>query len=78
MNDQYPQINTTQKNRDVPTISRTVSLLFLTIRDPTQVEILVDKDDLINYQLVINYGLLIRIFTYQPTVDKTIVLSTKC
>ncbi len=34
--------------------------------------ILVDKDDLINYQLLIIYGLLLRIFTYQPTVDKTI------
>ena len=40
--------------------------------------ILVDKDDLIKYQLVINYELLVRIFTYQPTVDKTIVLSTNC
>ena len=29
-------------------------------------------------QLVISYGLLVRIFTYQPTVDKTIVLSTNC
>jgi hypothetical protein len=43
-----------------------------------RVGILVDKDDLINYQLVISYGLLIRILTYQPTVDKTIVLSTNC
>jgi hypothetical protein len=34
---------------------------------------LVDKDDLINYQLLIIYQLLIRTFTYQPTVDKTIV-----
>jgi hypothetical protein len=34
--------------------------------------ILVDKDDHINYQLLIIYGLLLRIFTYQPTVDKTI------
>ena len=42
------------------------------------VGILVDKDDLIYYQFVISYGLLIRIFTYQPTVDKTIVLSTNC
>jgi hypothetical protein len=35
---------------------------------------LVDKDDLINYQLLIIgiYGVLLRIFTYQPTVDKTI------
>ena len=33
----------------------------------------VDKDDLINYQLLIIYQLLIRTFTYQPTVDKTIV-----
>ncbi len=38
----------------------------------------VDKDDLINYQLLIIYQLLIRTFTYQPTVDKTIVLSTIC
>ena len=38
----------------------------------------VDKDDLINYQLLIIYQLLIRTFTYQPTVDKTIVLSTNC
>ncbi len=37
-----------------------------------------DEDNLINYQLVIRYGLLIRILTYQPTVDKTIVLSTNC
>jgi hypothetical protein len=34
--------------------------------------LLVDKDDLINYQLLIIYGLLLRIFTYQLTVDKTI------
>ena len=34
------------------------------------------KEDLFKYQLVISYGLLVRIFTYQPTVDKTIVLST--
>jgi hypothetical protein len=40
--------------------------------------ILVDKDDLINYQLLIIYGLLLRIFSYQPTVDETIVLSTNC
>ena len=40
--------------------------------------ILVDKDDLIHYQLLINYGLLIRILTYQPNVDKTIVLSANC
>ena len=41
----------------------------------------VDKDDLINYQLRINYQLINRViktFTYQPTVDKTIVLSTNC
>ena len=38
-------------------------------------DLLVDKDNLINYQIVVNYGLLIRILTYQPTVDKTIVLS---
>jgi hypothetical protein len=37
------------------------------------VGMLVDKDDLINYQLLIIYQLLIRTFTYQPTVDKTIV-----
>jgi hypothetical protein len=37
------------------------------------VGLLVDKDDLINYQLLIIYQLLIRTFTYQPTVDKTIV-----
>jgi hypothetical protein len=36
------------------------------------VGLLVDKDDLINYQLLIIYGLSLRIFTYQPTVDKTI------
>jgi hypothetical protein len=40
--------------------------------------ILVDKDDLTNYSILINYQLLIRTFTYQPTVDKTIVLSTNC
>ncbi len=34
---------------------------------------LVDTDDLINYQLLIIYQLLIRTFTYQPTVDTTIV-----
>ena len=44
----------------------------------TIIGILVDKDDLINYQLLIIYQLLIRTFTYQPTVDKTIVLSTNC
>jgi hypothetical protein len=38
-----------------------------------KVGMLVDKDDLINYQLLIIYQLLIRTFTYQPTVDKTIV-----
>ena len=42
------------------------------------VGILVDKDDLINYQLVLRYRLLKRIVTNQPTVDKTIVLSTIC
>ena len=40
--------------------------------------ILVDKDDLINYQLVVNYRLLIRILTNQPNVDKVIVLSSNC
>ena len=47
---------------------------------PSTLGILVDTDDLtmINYQLVISYGLLKRILTYQPTVDKTIVLSTNC
>jgi hypothetical protein len=40
------------------------------------VGLLVDKDDLINYQLLIIYGLLI--FTYQPTVDKTILILTNC
>ena len=39
-----------------------------------QLGILVDKDDLINYQLVISYELLMKILIYQPTVDKTIVL----
>ncbi len=43
-----------------------------------RVGILVDKDDLINDQLLITYQLLMRTFTYQPTVDKTIVLSTNC
>jgi hypothetical protein len=38
---------------------------------PFVLGMLVDKDDLINYQLPIIYGLLVRIFTYQPTVDKT-------
>jgi hypothetical protein len=42
------------------------------------VGLLVDKDDLINYQLLFIYQLLIRTFTYQPTVDKTIVISTNC
>ena len=40
--------------------------------------LVVDKDNLINYQLVISYRLLIRILTNQPTVDKTIALSTNC
>ena len=40
--------------------------------------ILVDKHDLINYQLLIIYGLLLRIFTYHLTVDKTILTSTNC
>jgi hypothetical protein len=45
--------------------------------------LLVAKDNLINYQLVINYGLLIyglliRIWSYQQTVDKTIKLSANC
>jgi hypothetical protein len=40
--------------------------------------ILVDKDKVINYQLVIIYRLLIRILTNQSTVDKPIVLSTNC
>jgi hypothetical protein len=43
-----------------------------------KVGILVDKDDLINYQLLIIYGLLLRIFSNQPTVDKTILISTNC
>ena len=38
--------------------------------------ILVDKDNVINYQLVMNYRLLKGILTNQPTVDETIVLST--
>jgi hypothetical protein len=42
------------------------------------VGILVDEDDLVNYQLVISYRLLIRILTNQSTVDLTIVLSTNC
>jgi hypothetical protein len=42
------------------------------------VGLLVDKYDLINYQFLIIYGLLLRIFTYQPTVDKTILISTNC
>ena len=43
--------------------------------------LLVDKDNLINYQLVISYGLFIRILTYQQLnqlFDNTIVLSTNC
>ena len=47
-------------------------------KDIETLGILVDKDDLINYQLVISYGLLVRILTYQPTVDTTIVLSANC
>jgi hypothetical protein len=43
-----------------------------------EVGLLVDKDDLVNYPILIDYQLLIRTFTYQPTVDKTIVLSTNC
>jgi hypothetical protein len=38
-----------------------------------EVGFLVDKDDLIKYLLLISYGLLVRIFIYQPlnhwTVD---------
>jgi hypothetical protein len=50
---------------------------------PLGVGLLVDKETLINYQLVISYRLLIiegilRILTNQPTVDTTIVLSTNC
>ncbi len=56
------------------------SLLNLQItwhqRIPSVIGILVDKDDLINYQLLIIYQLLIRTFTYQPTVDKWKSLST--
>ena len=37
------------------------------------VGLLVDKDDLINYQLRINYQLLIRTFTYQPTVESVLI-----
>jgi hypothetical protein len=41
--------------------------------------LLFDKDNLINYQLVINYGLLIRILTYQPNkiwkLTNTVTLS---
>jgi len=33
------------------------------------VRILVDKDDLINYQLIISYALLTRILRYQRTCD---------
>ena len=40
--------------------------------------ILLDKDNVINYHLVISYRLLIRILTNQPTVDKTSVFSTNC
>jgi hypothetical protein len=29
-------------------------------------------DDLIKYQLLISYGLLVRIFPYQPIVDKIV------
>jgi hypothetical protein len=35
--------------------------------------ILVDKDNVINYQFVIDYRLLIRFLTNQPTVDETII-----
>jgi hypothetical protein len=45
----------------------------VSLRTPETVGMLVDKDDLINYQLLIIYQLLIRTFTYQPTVDKIIV-----
>ena len=38
----------------------------------TSVGLLVDKDDLIKYQLFISYGLLVGfLLSYQPTVDKT-------
>ncbi len=49
-----------------------------TQRERRVLGLLVDEDDLTNYQLLINYQLVIRTFTYQPTVDKTIVLSTNC
>jgi hypothetical protein len=39
-----------------------------------RIGILVDKDNVINYQLVISYRLLMRILTNQPNVDKTIAL----
>ena len=42
------------------------------------VGILVDKDNLISYQLVISYRLSTRILTNQPSIDKTIALSTNC
>jgi hypothetical protein len=43
-----------------------------------RIGILVDKDNVINYQLVISYRLLIKILTNQSNVDKTIALSTNC
>jgi hypothetical protein len=53
-------------------------IVHVSLRRWVIIGLLVDKDDLTNYQLCINYQLLIRTFTYQPTVDKTIVLSTNC
>jgi hypothetical protein len=40
--------------------------------------LLVDKDNPTNYQLVISYRLDDKDLTNQPTVDKTIALSTNC
>ncbi len=54
-------------------IQRTLPFPSLSFRS-LALGLLVDKDDLINYQLLIIYQLLIRTFTYQPTVDKTIVV----
>jgi hypothetical protein len=64
-------------------VTQNINKIWLSLRlnksvDQGHVRLLVDKDDLIKYQLLISYGLLVRTFSYQPTVDKTIVLSTNC
>jgi hypothetical protein len=55
--------------QDLPTVPHDLLWDLQLLIDLCFVGILVDKDDLINYQLLIIYQLLIRTFAYQPTVD---------